>query len=79
MTATTALTAQNTTGVEEVFITPAAFVAKQINACLNDIKADAVKLGKQSNFDLFRCFHSDIAYCEACSPRLRQSILLPIP
>ena len=45
MTATTALTAQNTLGVEDIHVTPPAFVAKQINACLNDIRADVGKIG----------------------------------
>ncbi|RVX74710.1 hypothetical protein B0A52_01837 [Exophiala mesophila] len=45
MTATTALTAQNTLGVEDVHITPPAFVAKQIDASLSDIGCDVVKLG----------------------------------
>lgn len=46
MTATTALTAQNTLGVDDVHITPPAFVAKQIDACLRDIGCDVVKLGR---------------------------------
>jgi len=46
MTATTALTAQNTLGVEDVHITPPAFVGKQIDACLTDIGCDVVKAGK---------------------------------
>ncbi|KAK5324225.1 trifunctional hydroxymethylpyrimidine kinase/phosphomethylpyrimidine kinase/thiaminase [Exophiala xenobiotica] len=45
MTATTALTAQNTLGVQDVHVTPPAFVGKQIDACLTDIPCDAVKLG----------------------------------
>ncbi|KAK5197219.1 trifunctional hydroxymethylpyrimidine kinase/phosphomethylpyrimidine kinase/thiaminase [Exophiala xenobiotica] len=45
MTATTALTAQNTLGVQDVHVTPPAFVGKQIDACLTDISCDAVKLG----------------------------------
>ncbi|KIW91524.1 phosphomethylpyrimidine kinase [Cladophialophora bantiana CBS 173.52] len=45
MTATTALTAQNTLGVEDIHITPPAFVGKQIDACLTDIGCDAVKIG----------------------------------
>lgn len=48
MTATTALTAQNTLGVEDIHVTPPAFVAKQINACLSDIDCDAVKIGKNT-------------------------------
>ncbi|KAJ9609676.1 trifunctional hydroxymethylpyrimidine kinase/phosphomethylpyrimidine kinase/thiaminase [Cladophialophora chaetospira] len=45
MTATTALTAQNTLGVDDIHITPPAFVGKQIEACLTDIGCDAVKIG----------------------------------
>jgi len=48
MTATTALTAQNTQGVEDIHITPPSFVAKQIHACMKDIGADVVKIGEQS-------------------------------
>jgi hydroxymethylpyrimidine kinase/phosphomethylpyrimidine kinase len=46
MTATTALTAQNTLGIQHVLVTPPLFVARQINSCLDDIKADVVKIGK---------------------------------
>ncbi|RME05859.1 MAG: bifunctional hydroxymethylpyrimidine kinase/phosphomethylpyrimidine kinase [Deltaproteobacteria bacterium] len=45
MTAITALTAQNTTGVRGVFPVTPAFVALQIDTCLEDIGADAVKTG----------------------------------
>jgi len=45
MTATTALTAQNTQGVEDIHETPSAFVKKQIAACANDIGIDVIKTG----------------------------------
>jgi hydroxymethylpyrimidine kinase/phosphomethylpyrimidine kinase len=45
MTATTALTAQNTLGVEEVHVVPSAFVGKQIRQVMEDIGCDVVKLG----------------------------------
>jgi hydroxymethylpyrimidine/phosphomethylpyrimidine kinase len=45
MTATTALTAQNTQGVLDVHHTPPRFVAKQIDACIDDIGIDVVKIG----------------------------------
>ena len=45
MTAITAVTAQNTTGVQAVAVLPADFVAAQIDSCLSDIGADAVKIG----------------------------------
>ncbi|KAL8932693.1 MAG: hypothetical protein Q9211_006167, partial [Gyalolechia sp. 1 TL-2023] len=45
MTATTALTAQNTQGVSDIHYVPAAFVSKQIDMCIDDIGADIVKIG----------------------------------
>ena len=45
MTAITAVTAQNTTGVQAVEMLPAEFVVAQIDSCLADIGADAVKIG----------------------------------
>ncbi|PGH27064.1 phosphomethylpyrimidine kinase [Polytolypa hystricis UAMH7299] len=45
LTATTALTAQNTLGVQDIHVVPTAFVRKQINAGLEDIGADVVKIG----------------------------------
>jgi hydroxymethylpyrimidine/phosphomethylpyrimidine kinase len=44
-TVITALTAQNTCGVEAVSVVPAAFVAQQLKAVLDDIGTDAVKIG----------------------------------
>ncbi|KAI4138926.1 MAG: hypothetical protein LQ341_004442 [Variospora aurantia] len=45
MTATTALTAQNTQGVFDIHNVPSAFVSKQIDACIDDIGVDVVKIG----------------------------------
>ena len=45
MTAITALTAQNTTGVTEIVESSPHFLEEQIDACLSDIPADAVKIG----------------------------------
>lgn len=45
MTAVTAVTAQNTERVTAVYPVPAAIVAAQIEACLTDIGADAIKIG----------------------------------
>jgi hydroxymethylpyrimidine/phosphomethylpyrimidine kinase len=45
MTAITAVTAQNTRGVQAAEVLPAEFVAAQIESCLSDIGADAVKIG----------------------------------
>lgn len=45
MSAITALTAQNTTGVSGIHEIPAEFVAKQIDMVFSDIRPDAVKIG----------------------------------
>ena len=45
MTAITAVTVQNTQGVRGVYAVPADVVAGQIDAVLEDIGVDAVKLG----------------------------------
>jgi len=45
MTATSALTAQNTQGVYGIQETPSDFVQKQIDACVDDIGVDVVKTG----------------------------------
>ncbi|KAL2112122.1 hypothetical protein VUR80DRAFT_8490 [Thermomyces stellatus] len=45
MTATTALTAQDTTAVYDIHHVPPQFVARQIETCIKDIGQDAVKIG----------------------------------
>lgn len=48
MTATTALTAQNTLGVQAIHVTPPDFVRKQIDACIEDVGTEVVKIGAYS-------------------------------
>jgi hydroxymethylpyrimidine/phosphomethylpyrimidine kinase len=48
MSALTAVTAQNSLGVTDVFDLPPAIVARQIDAVLGDFGADAVKIGMLS-------------------------------
>ena len=48
MTAITALTAQNTTGVQDILDVPPAFLAAQIDAVFSDIRPGAVKIGMVS-------------------------------
>ena len=45
MTAVTSVTVQDTRGVRAIHPVPAAIVAEQIAACLDDIGADAIKIG----------------------------------
>lgn len=52
MSAITAVTAQNSVGVSGVFNLPAEFVARQIDAVLDDFGADAVKIGMLSTADI---------------------------
>jgi len=49
MTAITALTAQNTTGVYGIIELTPEFVAQQIEVCVTDIGCDAVKTGMLAN------------------------------
>ncbi|KAH8918938.1 Ribokinase-like protein [Atractiella rhizophila] len=49
----TALTSQNTHGVDGVVGVEAAFVAQQLKAVLSDVGADAVKLGTSGILLLF--------------------------
>ncbi|KAK8076462.1 thiamine biosynthesis protein (thi-4) protein [Apiospora phragmitis] len=52
MTATTALTAQNTLGVDEIHHVPAQFVKKQIDAVFKDIKPDVIKTGMLASSEI---------------------------
>lgn len=45
MSAITAVTAQNSLGVQSIQALPPEFVAQQITSCLDDIGADAIKIG----------------------------------
>ena len=52
MSAITALTAQNTTGVSDILEVPPAFLAHQLDAIFTDIFPDAVKIGMVSSAPL---------------------------
>lgn len=54
MTAITALTAQNTTGVRAIQEATPAFLKEQLEAVFEDIFPDAVKIGMVSSSDLIR-------------------------
>lgn len=51
LTATTALTAQNTTGVAAIHAVPPAFLRQQLDAVLGDMGADVVKTGMLASAD----------------------------
>lgn len=52
MTAVTAITVQNTLGVSAIHPVPVAIVTGQIRACLDDIGADAVKIGMLGSWQI---------------------------
>jgi hydroxymethylpyrimidine/phosphomethylpyrimidine kinase len=52
MSVLTALTAQNTLGVQAIHEVPASFVAKQIDSVLSDIGVDAIKTGMLLNAEI---------------------------
>ena len=54
MTAITAVTAQDTTGVHAVHLMPPELVRAQIIACLDDIGADAIKIGMLGSAEIAR-------------------------
>lgn len=60
-TAITALTAQNTVGVQEVLATPAEFVKAQIESVLSDIGADAIKTGMLANAEIISAVADSLA------------------
>ena len=66
-TAITALTAQNTCGVEAVFAVPADFVRRQMQAVLTDIGADCIKTGMLAGADTVAAV-ADVV--DECDPEL---------
>jgi hydroxymethylpyrimidine/phosphomethylpyrimidine kinase len=54
MSVLTALTAQNTVGVQEVLVLEPGFVAAQLQSVFEDIKPDAVKIGMLGNGAVIR-------------------------
>ena len=57
MTAVTAVTSQNTKGVKEISSIPAKNLQKQITMVLDDIGANAVKIGMLHNTDVIKCVY----------------------
>jgi hydroxymethylpyrimidine/phosphomethylpyrimidine kinase len=62
MSVVTALTAQNTHGVRGVHEAPAAFVAAQIDAVLEDLGADAIKIGMVASAEIAEAVAERLAW-----------------
>ncbi len=65
MSAITALTAQNTTGVQGIFEVPEIFLAMQIDSIFTDIRPDAVKIGMVSSGGLIEVIAERLHFYEA--------------
>ena len=65
MSAITALTAQNTTGVQGIFEVTPAFLAMQLDSVFTDIRPDAVKIGMVSSSGLIETIAERLAFYRA--------------
>lgn len=65
MSAITALTAQNTTGVFDIFEPPADFLAKQLDSIFTDIYPDAIKIGMVSSEKLITAISEKLKFYNA--------------
>lgn len=65
MSAITALTAQNTTGVRDIFEVTPEFLGRQLDAVFEDIFPDAVKIGMVSDAGLIHCIAQKLKYYRA--------------
>ena len=64
MSAITALTAQNTTGVRDIMETSPRFLEQQLDAVFEDIFPDAVKIGMVSSAELIRAIAAKLRQYE---------------
>ena len=65
MSAITALTSQNTTGVRAIYEVPADFLKQQIDAVFEDIRPDAVKIGMVSSVGLIEAIAERLRFYQA--------------
>ncbi len=65
MSAITALTAQNTTGVTGIMEVSPEFLEQQINMVFEDIRPDAVKIGMVSNSELIKVIAERLRFYKA--------------
>lgn len=65
MSAITALTAQNTTGISAISESSPEFLARQIDMIFGDIRPDAVKIGMVSSSELIRVIAEKLKFYKA--------------
>ncbi len=78
MTAITALTEQNTKGVSGIFEIPVDFVVKQINCCLSDIEANAIKIGMMHNSELINGVYEALQHNKITGNKRIKIVLDPV-
>ena len=66
MSAITALTAQNTTGVRDILEVSPQFLKEQLDCIFTDIRPDAVKIGMVSSTELIEVIAGALRQYEAC-------------
>ena len=66
-TAITAITVQNTTGVRAIHPVPPVFVRGQIEAVMDDICPDAIKIGMINDIEIVKVIS---AACTSTDPRM---------
>jgi hydroxymethylpyrimidine/phosphomethylpyrimidine kinase len=76
MTAITAVTAQNTTGVKSIHPIPPAIVREQIEASLDDIGADAIKIGMLHSAETVVAVAGALAQCARDMPIVLDPVLV---
>lgn len=65
MSAITALTAQNTTGVTDIMNVPSHFLEEQLDRIFTDIYPDAVKIGMVSSEEIIKCIAKKLKQYDA--------------
>ena len=65
MSAVTALTAQNTTGVQGIFEVPPEFLIRQLDSVFTDLRPDAVKIGMVSSAPLAEAIAERLTFYRA--------------
>lgn len=74
--AITALTAQNTVGVTGILAVEPDFVAEQIDAVLNDIRIDAIKIGMLGNPALINAVSDTLERRSSCPPIVLDPVMV---
>lgn len=75
-TAITALTAQNTLGVQAISEVPAEFVARQIESVLSDIGADALKVGMLHRIQVIEAVAAQLSRTSNLPPVILDPVMI---